>query len=169
MENQEIQDTIFCKTGYQEKNIYQNPELISPVVQWATVRLMLMFQCILGFHSQSIDFTNAFAQAHIPGGLPVLIELPRDLKSDGGQHDVVLKLKISLYGQAEAACLWYENLRNGLLERRFVTSKVDTCLFMSKTVICVVYVDDCTFWARSQSDIDNVMKSFKEYGPSYNW
>ena len=37
------------------------------------------------------------------------------------------------------------------------------------TVICVVYVDDCIFWARSQSEIDNVMKSFKEDGPSYNW
>ena len=24
------------------------------------------------------------------------------------------------------------------------------------------------FWARSKSDINNVMKSFKEYGPSYN-
>ena len=48
-------------------------------------------------------------------------------------------------------------------------SKVDTCLFMSKTVICVVYVDDCLFWERSQSEIDNVVKSFKEDGPSYNW
>ena len=47
-------------------------------------------------------------------------------------------------------------------------SKVDTYLFMYKTVICVVYVDDCLFWARSQSDIDNVMKSFKEDGTSYN-
>ena len=46
--------------------------------------------------------------------------------------------------------------------------KVDTCLFMSKTVICVVYVDDCLFWERSKSDIDNVMKSFKEDDPSYN-
>ena len=47
--------------------------------------------------------------------------------------------------------------------------KVDPCLFMSKTVICVVYVDDYLFWARSQSEIDNVMKSFKEDCPSYNW
>ena len=30
-------------------------------------------------------------------------------------------------------------------------------------------MDDCLFWERSQSEIDNVMKSFKEYGPSYNW
>ena len=40
---------------------------------------------------------------------------------------------------------------------------------MFKNVICVVYVEDCLFWARSQSDIDNVMNSFKEDGPSYNW
>ena len=42
-------------------------------------------------------------------------------------------------------------------------------MFMSKTVICVVYLDDFLLWARSQSDIDNVIKSFKEDGPSYNW
>ena len=48
-------------------------------------------------------------------------------------------------------------------------SKVDPCLFMSKTVGFVVCVDNCLFWARSQSDIDNVMKYFKEDGLSYNW
>ena len=40
---------------------------------------------------------------------------------------------------------------------------------MSNTVICVVYLDDFIFWARSKSEIYNVMKSFKEDGPSYNW
>ena len=46
--------------------------------------------------------------------------------------------------------------------------KVDTCLFMYKTVICVIYVNDCLFWERSQSDIDNLMESFKEDVTSYN-
>ena len=133
------------------------------------MRSMLILQFILGLKSQSIDFTNAFAQADIPSGKTFLIELPWDFKSEGGQHDVFLKLKKSLYGQAEAARLWYEKLRDGLLERGFVMRKVDPCLFMSKTVICVIYVDDCLFWARSQSDIDNVMNYFKEDGPSYNW
>ena len=45
-------------------------------------------------------------------------------------------------------------------------SKVYTCLIMYKAIIYMVYVDDCLFWARSQSDIDNVMKYFKEDGPS---
>ena len=75
-----------------------------------------------------------------------LLIFPENFKSDGGQHDVVIKLKKSLYGKAEAARLWYEKLRNGLLERGFVMRKVDPCLFMSKTVICVIYVDDCLFW-----------------------
>ena len=48
-------------------------------------------------------------------------------------------------------------------------SKVDPYLFMFKTVICVVYMDDCLFCARSQSEIDNLMKYFKGGGPSYNW
>ena len=119
--------------------------------------------------SQIINFIDAFAQADIPSGETILIGLPRDFKSNEGQHDGVLKLKKILYGQAEAAHLWYEKLRNSLLERGFVMSKVDTYLFMSKTVICVVYVDDFLFWERSQSEIDNVMKSFKGDGPSYNW
>ena len=141
----------------------------SPVLQWATVRLMLILQCIIGLHSQSIDFTNAFDQADIPSGEPVFIEIPRNFKSDGGQRDVVIKLKKSLYGQAKAAHLWYEKFRNGLLERGFVMSKVDPFLFVSKTVICVLYVDDCIFWSRSKSEIDNVIKYFKEDGNSYNW
>ena len=89
--------------------------------------------------------------------------------SDGVKCDIVLILKKILYSQAEDAHLWYEKLQNGSLERIFAMRKVDPCLFMSKTVICAVYVDDCIFWARSQFDIDNVMKSFKEDDPSYNW
>ena len=54
------------------------------------MRLMLIMQCIIGLQSKSIEFTNAFAQADIPNREPVLIELPRYFKSDGGQHDVVL-------------------------------------------------------------------------------
>ena len=152
----------YCVRGDFQKILSPKPpNLYYPVVQWATVRLMLIFQCILGLQSQSIDFTNAFAQDDIPIGEPVFISLTRDFNSEGGQCDVVLRSKKSLYGQDEAAHLWYKRLQNGLLERGFMTSKVDPYLFMSNTVIFVVYVDDCLFLARSQSEIDNIMKYFK--------
>ena len=47
--------------------------------------------------------------------------------------------------------------------------KVDPCMFMSKTVICVVYADDFLFLARSQYDTDNIKRYLKEDGTSYNW
>ena len=36
----------------------------------------MILQCILGFQRQIIDFTNACAQAYIPSGEPVFIEIP---------------------------------------------------------------------------------------------
>ena len=64
------------------------------------MRLKFILQCILGLQSQSIDFKNDFSQADIPSRDTFFIEIPRDFKSDGGQHDVVLKVKKSLYVQA---------------------------------------------------------------------
>ena len=45
---------------------------------------MLIFHCIICLQSQSIDFTNDFAQEDIPSAETVFIELPRDFNSDGG-------------------------------------------------------------------------------------
>ena len=65
----------------------------SQVVHWVTVRLTSNLQCIIGFQNQTIDFTNKFSQAYIKSGETVFIELPRDLKTDGVQCDVNIRLK----------------------------------------------------------------------------
>ena len=71
--------------GYDQKRLSPEPlNSYYPVVQWDTVRLMLILQCILGLQSQSIDFTNEFYQADIPSGETLLIGPPRDFNSDGG-------------------------------------------------------------------------------------
>ena len=82
----------YCVRGDAQKRLSPKPlHSYFPVVQWATVRLMLVLQCILSLQNQSIEFTNAFAQAGILSGEPVFIELYRNFKSDGGQGDVVLR------------------------------------------------------------------------------
>ena len=48
-------------------------------------------------------------------------------------------------------------------------SRVDPCLFYSKTVICVFYVDDCLLWSKSQSEIDKLLESFEKDGDKFNW
>ena len=121
-----------------------------PVVKWATVRLMLILKFILGLQSQIIDFTNVFTQADNPSREPVFIEITRYFNSNGGQCDFFIRLNKGLYGQSEAAHIWYEKFKNGLLDRCFVVSNMNHCMFIAKNVICVVYVDDCLFWASSQ-------------------
>ena len=44
------------------------------------MRLMLILQFIIGLQSQSIDFTYAFAQADIPSGGTILIELTTEFQ-----------------------------------------------------------------------------------------
>ena len=101
----------YCVRGGFQKILSHKPlDLYYTVVQWATVRLMLILKFILGLQIQSIDFKNAFSQSDIPSGEAVFIELPRYFKSGGGQYDVVIIIKKSLNGQAEAAHLWYEKL-----------------------------------------------------------
>ena len=76
------------------------------MVQWYTVRLMLILQCILNFQVQSINFTDAFSQEDISSGEPFLIEIPRGFKSNGRKCGIVFRLNESEYGQSEAASLW---------------------------------------------------------------
>ena len=147
----------YVRGGVQKRPYSEPLNSYYPVIHWNTVRLVLTLKCIIGLQSQIIDFTNSFSRAYISSGEPVFIELPRYFKSDGGKCDVVFRSKKIIYGQAEAAHLWYENLQNGLLDSGFVVSKVDPFLFMYKTVIFVVYVDNFLIWARSQSNIDNVL------------
>ena len=40
---------------------------------------------------------------------------------------------------------------------------------MYMTVLCVARIDGCIFWEFSQSNIDEVLKYFKEDGPGYKW
>ena len=94
----------------------------SQVVQWATVRLMLILQCVLGFQSRIIDFANIFSQEYIPSGRPVFIGIPSYFKSGGGQYSDFIRLKKVLYCQAKAAHLWYEIFSNSLLNCDFVVS-----------------------------------------------
>eukprot|EP00957_Ditylum_brightwellii_P031266 2370203-Ditylum_brightwellii.AAC.1 len=87
----------------------------------------------------------------------------------GFPRDKVLKPNKSLYGQADAPRMQYDKLRAGLEARGFTACMADPCLFISKKVVRIVYVDDCLWFARDIKDIDAVLKSFKEDGDKYNW
>eukprot|EP00957_Ditylum_brightwellii_P087635 6672167-Ditylum_brightwellii.AAC.1 len=63
-------------------------------------------------------------------------------------RDKVLKLNKNLYGQANAPRMWYDKLRAALEAKGFTACKADLSLFISKKVVCIIYVDDCLWFAR---------------------
>ena len=72
---------------------------------------------------------------------------------------MVLKLVKSLYGLRQAPKSFFDKLCNGLLERGFVQSEHDQCLFIKKDMICVVYVDDTILAGPDAEALDKVISS----------
>ena len=149
----------FCVRGDVQKRKAETPlNTYAPVAMWSTIRLVLIVSCLLNLTTLPVDFSNAFTQADILASQTVYIEPPQGVTSENGD-DIVLKLNKSLYGQAESPRLWYEKLKKVLEDRGFVMSKVDHCLFLSKDIVRIYYVDDCLFFAHKQEKIDELLKN----------
>ena len=72
-------------------------ETYAPVVNWASIRILLAVAKIQGLLSKSIDFVLAFPQADLE--VPVYMELPLgfDAPDNGIRRFYVLRLSKSLY------------------------------------------------------------------------
>ena len=68
----------FCVRG--DKQIdgvnFDGEEIYSPVVNWNTVRLILIMSVILDLKTKQVDYTAAFVHAPI-GKLEVYVEMPK--------------------------------------------------------------------------------------------
>ena len=130
-------------------------ETYAPVVSWSTVRLLLILSIVLGLATKQVDYTLAFVQADL--NEEVFCEMPKGFERPG----YVLKLKKSVYGLRQSPLNFFNCLKKALEDRGFVQSKNEPCLFISKKVICLTYVDDCLFFAREERDIDAVIDDLR--------
>ena len=81
------------------------------------------------------------------------------------KEDLVLKLNIvSLYGLCNSPQNFFEHLKSKVLKVGFTQSKHNPCLFISKKVIFLVYVNNCLFYSPNQSDINNIITKIKGEG-----
>jgi hypothetical protein len=148
----------FCARGYEQTEGIDFFETFAPVVEWSTVRFLLMMSLLLGLHTVQVDYVAAFIQADID--TEVYVEMPRGFSQPGK----VLKLKKSLYGLKQSPRNHYQNLRSKLEDLGFVACESDPCLFVSDKVIALVYVDDTLLYARNQADIDAVIQGLHDQG-----
>ena len=88
------------------------------------------------------------------------IALPKDF--DSNDSNSILKLNTSLYGMQQSPLMWHEQLKASLETRGFKTSTTDQCLFLEPHIICIVYVNDCLFFARNSLIIDVMIKDLQK-------
>ena len=120
-----------------------------------TVRFLLMMSILLGLQTRQVDYIAAFVQADID--TDVYVEMPRGFAQPGK----VLKLKKSLYGLKQSPRNYFKHLSSKLTQLGFKPSDADPCLFVSDKCICLVYVDDTLLFARTQDDIDEMVKGLR--------
>ena len=83
------------------------------------------------------------------------VEMPRGFQKEGK----VLRLNKALYGLKSAPIAFFTFLKGNLEAIGFKqATDVDPCLFTSKKVICLVYVDDTLLCAKDMKDIDEVIR-----------
>ena len=157
----------FCARGDRQIEGVDYFDTFAPVVNWTTVRIMLIMSIILNLSTKQVDYTAAFV--HAPIDLPphyeqmskreqeqagVYIEMPRGFMQPGK----VLKLKKSLYGLKQAPRNFFMYLKAKLESIGFVSDPdIDPCLFVSDKVICLVYVDDTLFFSPDEIFINEVI------------
>jgi hypothetical protein len=139
-------------------------ETYAPVVNWISVRFLLIICQISGLESQALDFVLAFPQADLD--TPVFMEIPIGISVDGIEQNrkYVLRLKKSLYGLKQASSNWYSCLKTALEDRGFKESLADPCVFIKSNMVILVYVDDCILIGKDSDIIAGFIKSLAE-GP----
>ncbi|KAL7465130.1 hypothetical protein ACHAXS_005455 [Conticribra weissflogii] len=146
----------FCVNGSWQKHGVNYFESWSPIVQWATVRLMIILSLILQLETAPADITAAFLHAKLkPTDPPIYVQQPHGffVRRSG----TVLKLKRSLYGLKQAPCYFFEYLKERLEQQGIKQSQSDSCLFIGTSVIAVVYVNDILFYSPSNEAIDSLI------------
>jgi hypothetical protein len=165
-----------CADGSQQRHGIDYWDTYSPVVQWSTVRLIMVLASTLELKSRQVDYQQAFPQAPLDDD--VYMRIPEgwayDCKNETlvqvcdvpefRDKDYCIKLERNLYGCKQASRNWYLHLKAGLERRGFVASTVDPCLFIRHDCMICLYTDDCCIFGHSDTIIDELIKELADDG-----
>lgn len=155
----------FCARGDQQLEGIDFFETYAPVVQWTTVRLMLILEVLLELKSKQGDVTAAFLHADLEPGESIYVKMPQGFTQVGKDgKDRVLSLRKTLYGLRQSPRAFWKYLTEKLELCDLKQSKLDPCLFVGETVMCIVYVDDLIFWSREDAEITTLGMKLRNLG-----
>ena len=150
----------FCARGDQQLEGVDFFETYAPVVQWTTVRLLLILEMLLGLKSKQGDVTAAFLHADLDDNEKMFVRMPQGFRKEGK----FLKLNKTLYGLRQSPRMFWKYLTQAMKDCGMQVSKLDPCLFVGENIICISYVDDILFWSTDEKFINELAGKLRDQG-----
>ena len=129
--------------GYTQKEGVDYEEIFSPIMRFASVRLILAIIANLNLELYQMDVKTAFLNG----------ELDKEIYMDQsigfvtkGQEHKVCKLKRSIYGLKQSSRHWYLRFHRAILLNGFTMIEEDHCVYVKQSkgsfIILSLYVND---------------------------
>jgi hypothetical protein len=145
--------------GYSQVEGLVCDETFAPVARLESIHILLAYATHHDFKFYQMDVKSAFLNRSIKE--EVYVGQPPGFK-DEEYPNHVYKLHKVLYELKQAPGVWYECLRDFLIENGFMIGKVDSTLFTRKMgkdlFVCQIYVDDIIFGSTNKSFCDEFSK-----------
>ncbi|CAB1113561.1 unnamed protein product [Ectocarpus sp. CCAP 1310/34] len=137
----------------------------SSVATLEAVHLVVAVAAQNGFVLKQADIKTAFLHARIPANAdPIYVCPPKGFECSPEQARQVWGLKAWLYGFRLSPKGWCSTFHDFLIEKGFVQSKADPCLYIleAEGVILLVYVDDILLSGKDEEKVMMVVDLLKE-------
>jgi len=125
---------------------YDEDAKSAPVVNDATIRILLILIIMAGWAAQLLDVRGAFLHGEFEKGRKVYMHIPQGFEAFFPIGWIVLLLK-TLYGTKQAARAFWTKLLEAFYGMGYKRSKADPCLYYTWTmrglVLWISWVDDC--------------------------
>ena len=128
------------------------------VINWSTVRLIIMMAEMAGWESRQIDDV-LFIKAPIDSDVYLHLTTGLHIYDKDKNAIYFLKLKKNIYGTRQAASNWFDMLKTGLKYEDFRQNKLDPCFFVRKKCIMIFYLGYCCIFSKDKEKIYELLKN----------
>jgi hypothetical protein len=145
-------------------------DTFAPVLDLATVRLVLALSVLWGYPARHGDVPAAYTRAALEAQSDIFMYPPQGMQLTdeerlAGGEAPVLKLQRSLYGLKQAGRLWNNLLHDELIRLGYSRCMTDLCLYFKRSnkdiAVVGIYVDDLLVTATDGRLINDLFKNLK--------